>query len=302
MRLNLPILDELARCRSLLIAGLGDGYDLYAGLPIYFELRQLGVNVHLGSHSFSPFLNYLKEGVRLSRTLTGVTADHPGFTLNFPELDLARWLRREQGEAATVWTFHKSGGRPMAEDYHRLAEHLELDGILLVQAGMRALLRGDESSAGEAVEDLLHLAAVDSLAAVPLRRLACVGFGAEPEVRTADLLRNTADLCRTGAFLGSCSLLPQMPAARRYLDAVHALHALPHQDRSAVNAAVVAAVEGRFAEGASAVHPLMAAYWLFDLPALAEKNLFVPALRETESAREALYVITKVRSETGRDV
>jgi hypothetical protein len=40
MQLNLPILDQLSPCRNLLIAGMGGGFDVFCGLPIYFELQR----------------------------------------------------------------------------------------------------------------------------------------------------------------------------------------------------------------------------------------------------------------------
>lgn len=49
MRLNLPIIDQLASCESLLIAGMGGGFDLFCGLPIYFELRHRGKEARLAS-------------------------------------------------------------------------------------------------------------------------------------------------------------------------------------------------------------------------------------------------------------
>ena len=74
MRLNLPVLDRLSASRILLIAGMGGGFDVFCGLPIYFELRSRGLNVHLGSLSFSPHLRRLKGGIRLTEALAGVTA------------------------------------------------------------------------------------------------------------------------------------------------------------------------------------------------------------------------------------
>ncbi len=38
MRLNLPILEQLAPCKNVLIAGMGGGFDVFCGLPLYFEL------------------------------------------------------------------------------------------------------------------------------------------------------------------------------------------------------------------------------------------------------------------------
>ena len=41
MHLNIPIINELKACTSLLIAGMGGGFDVFGGLPIYLELPML---------------------------------------------------------------------------------------------------------------------------------------------------------------------------------------------------------------------------------------------------------------------
>lgn len=51
--LNLPILDHLADSHSILITGIGGGFDLFCGLPLYFHLRERGYEVHLANYSFS---------------------------------------------------------------------------------------------------------------------------------------------------------------------------------------------------------------------------------------------------------
>jgi hypothetical protein len=40
---NLPILDHLVGCRSILITGIGGGFDVFAGLPIYFTSVRTGI-------------------------------------------------------------------------------------------------------------------------------------------------------------------------------------------------------------------------------------------------------------------
>ena len=47
MKLNLPILSQVSACENLLIAGMGGGFDVFCGLPIYFDLVQRGQRVHL---------------------------------------------------------------------------------------------------------------------------------------------------------------------------------------------------------------------------------------------------------------
>ncbi len=75
MNLNLPIYDQLAACKNLLIAGMGGGFDVFAGLPVYFELRRRGQAVHLANYTFSDTAR-LTHDIRLTETLVGVTADH----------------------------------------------------------------------------------------------------------------------------------------------------------------------------------------------------------------------------------
>jgi hypothetical protein len=57
MDLNLPIFDQLTNCQNLLIAGMCGGFELFCGLPIYFELREQG---YYGNH-------HLTEKTRGSR-------------------------------------------------------------------------------------------------------------------------------------------------------------------------------------------------------------------------------------------
>jgi hypothetical protein len=111
MHLNLPILDKLGACQRILIAGMGGGFDVFCGLPIYFELQQLGKHVHLANFSFS-FLADQHDDLRLSETLVGITADHRSWYPYFPELYLTQWFREVQHEEVTIWCFHKTGVRP----------------------------------------------------------------------------------------------------------------------------------------------------------------------------------------------
>src|SRR5205085_2585705 len=123
MDLNLPILDRLSGCKNLLLAGMGGGFDLFCALPIYFELRRRGQNVHLANLSFSA-LGGAKQGIRLTKNMVGVNAAYRGPTFYFPELHLARWFAKERNEEVTVWCFELTGVRPLLENYRALAEHL----------------------------------------------------------------------------------------------------------------------------------------------------------------------------------
>ena len=49
--MNSPFFDELHDAKSILIAGGGGGFDVFCGLPIYFELKRAGKTVHLANLS-----------------------------------------------------------------------------------------------------------------------------------------------------------------------------------------------------------------------------------------------------------
>src|SRR5579872_5005959 len=86
MRLNLPILEHLADCKNILVAGMGGGFDVFCGLPVFFELLGRGQAVHLANLSFSETaLRRLKNAKKLTDSLIGVTANHSGVFPSFPE-------------------------------------------------------------------------------------------------------------------------------------------------------------------------------------------------------------------------
>jgi hypothetical protein len=303
MHLNLPILDQLSSCQNILIAGMGGGFDVFAGLPIYFELHRRGQRAHLASFSFSDIAG-LTEGMRLTDTLVGVSSAYKGFAVYFPEMYLARWFHGRHGEDVTIWCFEKTGVRPLLANYRTLVEHLGIDGILLIDGGVDSLIRGDEDEVGTAIEDAISLAAVSALDGVPVRLLGCLGLGAELDISHAHVFENIAGLTQVGAFLGSCALAPQMEAYQAYEDAVLYVQGQPLQDPSVISSSVISAVRGCYGDyhltertkGSRLwISPLMAIYWFFDTRAVVERNLFLPALQGTETFREAMRAFFRDR-------
>ena len=141
MNLNLPIMDQIANCKSILIAGMGGGFDIFCGLPIYFELEKRGLNVHLANYSFSYFDFF--EGIQLTESLYGVKAGGDLMSPYFPERYLAEWFRDKRGEEVTIWSFQKLGVRPLLENYRVLVKHLGIDAIILIDGGVDSLMHGD---------------------------------------------------------------------------------------------------------------------------------------------------------------
>lgn len=304
MQLNLPIAEELAECENLLIAGMGGGFDLYCGLPIYLELKRMGRRVHLANLSFSQ-ATFLKNGERIGDSIVGVSGKNRSYLPYFPELHLARYLLEAHNDDATVWCFLTMGAQPLLAAYRALIERLDIDGILLVDGGVDSLMRGDEAQMGTVLEDACSLAAVSALDHLKLRRLACVGMGAEQDVTHAHVFENIAALAKVGGFLGSCSFTNRMESCRAYEEAVTFAHAQRNQDPSVINASIVSAQQGEYGnfhltektKGSRLwISPLMPICWFFDVMAVADRNLLLPTLRRSQNFREAARAITDCRS------
>ena len=299
MDFNLPIADPLHGCRNLLVTGIGGGFDVYCGLPIYLELRRRGFGVHLANYSFSDISGH-RHGTRLSPTLVGVRADHDDFYPYFPEFHLTRWLREHLGEDIPIWSFEKTGCRTLAADYRTLVDHLGIDGVVMVDGGVDSLMRGDEAETGTIVEDAISMAAIRALPGLKARVLGCVGLGAERDVNHAHVFENIAAITRDGGFLGTCSLTRQMPVAQRYLEALAHAQSQRFQDPSVINSSIASALQGEFGDfhltaktrGSRLwISPLMPIYWFFDFEAVARRSLILDTVDGTATFREAVMAV-----------
>ena len=278
---------------------MGGGFDIFCGLPIYFELKKHGVNAHLANFSFADIEN-VDFGTRLTKTLVGIPPKPERVFPYFPEFHLVNWFQEKREEQVTIWCFHKTGAAPLTENYRILAEHLSLDGILLVDGGVDSLVRGDEAEMGTAVEDLTSLYAVWQLAHIQTRLLACIGFGAEQNLTHAHILENMASLTKEGGFLGACSLTPQLESYQAYDDAVMYVQSNEFQDPSVINSSIVSAARGQYGdyhltEKTKRSHlwisPLMPMYWFFDFDCVAKHNMLLPEMEGTMLFRDALYKV-----------
>ena len=303
MNLNIPILEQIPNDASILIAGAGGGYDVFSGLPIFFELEKRGYDVHLANFSFSDVAG-LYEGEQLSDTLVGVSVDVENTDDYFPEYYLSEWFFNERNEFVTIWCFHKTGVRPLAKNYKCLIEHLGIDCIILVDGGVDSLMHGDEPKAGTLFEDTLSIAAVNEMRHVPHKFLVCLGLGVEYEVGYAHVFENIAKLAKAKAFLGTCSLLKQMSVYQDYKSAV--LNTFDRQPKypSVICSSVISAVHGEYGDfhlikrtenNELRISPLMSIYWFFDLQAVAKNNLLVPHLTFTHTVEDAWHKMLRVR-------
>lgn len=299
---TVPLFERLRAARSVLIAGAGGGYDVYAGVPLYLHLRAAGVAAHLANMTFTDLA--LTDAQEVCEGLRRVSAQTMGARHYFPEKWLCEWLEARGESAPTVWALEGLGVKQARGAYAWLAESLSLDAVVLVDGGTDILMRGDEQGLGTPQEDVTSLAAVSTLT-VPTRALVCVGFGIDAHhgVCHSHFLENTAALAKDGAFWGVSSLLAEMPEVAAWLDLVRSVHAAHYGALSIVNGSIAAAVEGQFgdwhfthrtASSELYINPLMALCWAYDLGAVAARSLSIPEVLETESMAETSRIIDAV--------
>ncbi|MDQ1653039.1 MAG: hypothetical protein QOI35_2239 [Cryptosporangiaceae bacterium] len=300
-----PLFDALAGARSVLIAGAGGGFDIYAGLPLAFALAADGRAVHLANLSSADLLRGDAAGW-LAEDVAIVTPVTTGYDDYFPERGLACWLD-SQDLPSTIYAFPKVGVQPLRTAYRALVSHLGADAIVLVDGGTDVLLRGDESGLGTPVEDMASLAAVAGMDEIAVRLVASLGFGIDAHhgVNHVQVLENLAALDREGGYLGALSIPRASRESALYRDAVaHARAATEFP--SIVHGQVAAACAGEFGNvylgertlGSELfVNPLMAVYLTVDLVALARRSLYLDRLENTYLMRQVQSEIIAFRNE-----
>ena len=294
---------ELQGSHRVLIAGMGGGFDVFCGLPLYFALKAEGKEVFLANYSFTSL--GLGPNGPLPHAVVPVTPDlnaQPGEY--FPEYWLSRWLVT-QGEPGTVYALRKVGVKPLKSAYEALVNHLDIDTVILVDGGTDSLMRGDESGLGTPHEDATSLVAVNELRG-PRKLLACLGFGVDHfhGVSHADYLEATAELIRSGAYLGAFSLTPDMPSVQKYKDACEAVFQMMPRYTSIVNSSIVSAIDGQYGDyhATSRTHgselwinPLMGLYWTYHLPAVAARLQYYQPMLNTITLSDVGLVIERHR-------
>lgn len=297
-----PIVDVLKDAKNVLLAGCGGGYDVMGAVPLYAALVERGCDVHLASLSFT-YLNGLDGAIQspLHPNLYEVPASAARADEYCPEAWLARFLQERSGRPRSVWAFDKTGVMPLAAAYQYVVEKLSIDTVVLIDGGIDALLRGDETSIGTPAEDLSSLAAVRRLD-LPRKVLACVGLGAEIRdgIAHEQVFARIAELARAGAFLGSSSILPATKAGALYMEAVEYVFANQLGLRNShVHKVVLAAMRGEYGPDGPYIwlSPLLNVFWFFALDAVADTHLFLPKLAHTQGVWDMTAIIEAVRHE-----
>ena len=260
----------------------------------------MGKQVHLASLSFSNPRSLRADQPEPSLpNLFTVSSRHAGEDVYAPEAWLSDALKWRTGEEQIIWCFQATGVSPLREAYAWLVGRLGIDLIVLIDGGIDALLRGDESSLGTPAEDLTSVAAVSLLEQTDAL-LACVGFGAEIRdgICHAQALERIAELTKAGAFLGTSSLLANTPAGKLYQE-VTAETAIRQRrvHGSHIHSVITRAVGGEFGgpEDHTWISPLLALFWFFDARKVAETNLLLADVIASHELWEVVAIIEGIR-------
>jgi hypothetical protein len=300
--LNLPLFSELNTAETILLAGAGGGFDIFCGLPLYFSLKAMGKTVYLANLSFS---NLPDDEMRLSPSLLKVTADTPCPRNYFPERHLATWFR-QQGEETPIYCFERTGFKPLLASYQALVKELDVDTIVLIDGGTDSLMKGDEIGLGTPHEDIASIAAIDELTCAR-KLMVCLGFGIDRYhgVCHAHVLAGIAELIQSGGFLGTFSLLQEMPEVQKYKAASeYVFQAMPN-DISIVTSSILSALAGNYGDYHATprtkgsklwINPLMSLYWCFRLPQVARRIIYLDLVKQTNTYSDLLFSIEGLQS------
>eukprot|EP01124_Arcella_intermedia_P034176 TRINITY_DN8424_c0_g1_i1.p1 TRINITY_DN8424_c0_g1~~TRINITY_DN8424_c0_g1_i1.p1 ORF type:complete len:350 (-),score=85.44 TRINITY_DN8424_c0_g1_i1:82-1131(-) len=333
-----PIFQQLEKSsHNILLAGMGGGYDVFAGLPLYFELKKVkdGAggsrfgNVVLANLSFTEKLSKKDLGKRITPECLEVRytdyINHKrekefdeslGYPNNyFCEWHLSKWFHEVHNVDVPIYAFSLQdvGVVKLKECFEGLVKLYDIDTIILVDAGVDSVLRGDEQGMGTFGEDLLSIAAAN-LVQVKHKYLTCVGLGTEGGISEYDFLENWGAIQRDGGYLGAVGWHTSLYSVQQYLDAMS--KCVP--TNSTINGQIVGGLQGiygnylpdhlkkRLGNRPMFVNPLMAMSWYFDLGVVVKYRKYMDlfdgatSLTNLECKMEVARVNDKVVSKDGR--
>jgi len=294
---------QLKSCKNVLLVGAGGGFAVFAGLPLFFALRDAGVNVHLANLSFS-FRHGEISGRTGGENIVEVTARSRGSEYYFPEGHLAQWLSRKRMDQP-VYCIRVKPVKEIVDCYKRLQELLQYDMMVLVDGGVDSLMRGDESRIGTPLEDMMSLAAAMQID-VP-KQLLCLGLGAETDVCQLYALETVAQLIKANAFLGGLMLTSDMPEVKSFVEATEYVFYEMRGYESVICSSIMSALEGHFGDhhrtrrtmGSELwINPLMLLYLAFDVVKVTENVLYFNELSGCETIEQVRTLIREFRDKT----
>lgn len=303
--------------RTVLLAGCGGGFDFVHALMLWPGLRRLGKRVIVHSYSFGDPNNIhgaplvYHDGVNAVRQASARCVPDPKYG---PEVHAASFLDLlSPGDAphSVLASYARTWSVPTLTAFYRdLVQQHQIDAIVLVDGGSDALMRGDEESLGDPIEDAVSIASVAALRSPKVRLLVSAGLGVDRfnHVSDAASLRAIAELTAAGGYLGTLGIEPHGELASFYLGLLHHLDQR-HSFRSVVAGTISASIQGAFGSDRTPVSlqdrvgpgevylwPLMAMLVGFDVDVVARRSLIARWVRDEMSASGAYAALERGRA------
>lgn len=234
--------------KTIFLAGLGGGYDIFGCLPYYFKLKSSGIaDVTLLNYSFTKYTVLSKHSVQLTPVLFRVgpqkkKADWLTDDVYFPE----QLLANELNTIIYVILCDASKTRIdlITEAYRYLIKiYTTIDELVLIDGGSDVLLTGTEHALGTPLEDMTHARAVDFLTENEVKSKYIVVIGVNLEVGHG-VLKSDIDARLTA--LSSDAIFTWLWQYEKDVDVRHYVEIFqrcrPH--RSIVHSLISAALQG----------------------------------------------------------
>jgi len=310
---SIPFFEQLqSTSKRILLAGMGGGFDIYNGIPLYFSLKEQGYSVTLANLSFTTLFETTSRPVSAGCYQISQHSEEVSGRNYFPELYLKQWLT-DQGETVDVYALERDGVKPLLDSYNYLIKEHAIDTVLLVDGGTDCLMFGDEQGLGSPQEDICSLAAAYQ-SNVDHKYLVSIGFGIDHfhGVSHYRFLENVAKLQRDGGYLGLFELSMLMKEANKFQEAVTYANKKMQKAHSIVANSIVSALEGQYGDyhktkrtrGSELyINPLMPIYWSFKLDAVVENLKYYDQIKNCRNMKEFNYGLSdyRVRLEKERE-
>uniref|UniRef100_A0A1X7U3E1 DUF1152 domain-containing protein n=1 Tax=Amphimedon queenslandica TaxID=400682 RepID=A0A1X7U3E1_AMPQE len=297
------LFDVLSSSKRILLAGCGGGYDVLSSLPLYAALKEQGKFVTFASLSFTSL-----SSIHPPKVCEDCYEVKSSFKTKedgryFPELYLAQWLSEREKREVSVYAFDREiGAKTLSSAYSKIVSDNKIDAVVLVDGGTDSLMFGSEERMGTPAEDHCSMVAVSTLTSVPVKILACLGFGVDSfhGVSHGLFLENVATIEQKGGFHGCFSVSRHSKEGQFYIDGYHAVSS--KMQKSIVCSSITDAMAGHFGNHHSTsrtgssklfINSLMTLYWSFDLEPIIDEIKYAKELSQTKSMTDVAVVIAK---------
>ncbi|MGH1339511.1 MAG: DUF1152 domain-containing protein [Aureispira sp.] len=292
---QIPFFEALKDSETILLAGAGGGFDIFSGVPLYFNLKRQGKKVILANFSFTWLEETTADKVfPYCYRIKASDQDLSGRNY-FPEKYLQQWFAQE-GEQVDLYAFGRTGVNPLRDAYKYLIKKHQIDTIVLVDGGTDSLMFGDEEGLGTPQEDVCSMAAVYQ-SGIKKQFLVSIGFGIDHfhGVSHFRFLENVATIAKDQGYMGLFQLLKEMPEAQQYKAAVDYANDKMFGKESIVSSSIVSALEGYYGNHQSTrrtkgsilwINPLMTIYWCFELRAVVQKIAYYEYIKDVNTIGE----------------